>query len=115
MPRVQFNGTVRINLTGYDREAVTFEAGAYDVPERVAEWVRRNPSVGDVLDAPPEASAAAPDVAGAGAAPRQYVAPDFAALAVGELRERATRWGIEGAKSMKKAELVAALGEVGKK
>lgn len=96
MPQVKFNGAVSINLTGYDREAVTLEAGVHDVPERIAEWVRRNPSIGDVLDA-------------AAASAHAAVGVDFSRLTVAELRAAAEAAGIAGFAGMKKAELVAAL------
>ncbi|HRC63541.1 MAG TPA: hypothetical protein PLX85_10020 [Dehalococcoidia bacterium] len=96
MPQVKFNRPVSINLTGYDREAVTLEAGVHNVPERVAGWVRRNPSVGDVLDA---AAASAPAADGV----------DFSRLTVAELRAAASAEVIAGFAGMKKAELGAAL------
>lgn len=110
MPQVRFNGPLRINLTGYDREAVTLEAGVHDVPERIAEWVRRNPSAGEVVEEPAEPGGA---VVSSRPSPVERVEL-LASLTVAELRQRAARWGVEGSGSMKKADLVAALDGVGR-
>lgn len=59
MQEVEITQAVRLNLTGYDREAVTLEPGRHMLPDRAADWVRRNPSVGRVLGAVAEAGASA--------------------------------------------------------
>lgn len=60
---VRLTAPLEFNLTGYDRVPVKLPAGEQDVPERVAEWLARNPEAGDVLAEPPEAPIAAPETA----------------------------------------------------
>lgn len=102
MPRVKFHQAIRFNLSGYDRMPHVFDAGEHEVSERVAEFVARNPSVGAVLPATEQ------QPSGAETTPPP-ASDDLSSLTVAELRERARATGIEGAGSMKKAELVAAL------
>lgn len=53
MMRVRLFEPLAFNLTGYDREAVQFPAGEQDVPDVVASFVRRNPAVGEIIEAAP--------------------------------------------------------------
>lgn len=48
--QVRLAAPLRINLTGYDREAAEFPAGECEVPEVVYDFVRRHPELGAALE-----------------------------------------------------------------
>lgn len=51
MPRVNLYHPLRINLSGFDRVPAEYPAGEQDVPDTVADFLRRNPAAGEVLAA----------------------------------------------------------------
>ena len=106
--RILIKRAVTINLTGYDREPVTYQPGEHEVPAEgaahVAAWLAVNPDIGRVIAGAPAQDASDGDAASAGDTPE-----DLSALTVAALRERATAAGVEGAKGMNKAALIAAL------
>ena len=109
MPRVQFYHAVRFNLSGYDRLPHVFDEGEQEVPERVGEFVRRNPSVGAVIEAPAAPESPPPMPSASAEEEAEAEAPGFSGLTVPQLRERARAVGIEGAGALRKDELIEAL------
>lgn len=55
MPLVRITKPFAYNLTGNDQHPLAFEIGEAVAPATVAEWLRRNPSYGEVLDDSEEA------------------------------------------------------------
>jgi len=121
--RVEVTRRVLLNLTGYDREGVLLEPGTHEVPDRAADWFRRNPSYGHVLgdvpesapvdgDGDPETAAAEAEVtesASEAPEPEPEQDVDLASLTVEELRSLAAEAGIAGRSGMNKDQLIGAL------
>jgi hypothetical protein len=114
--RILIKRAVTINLTGYDREPVTYQPGEHEVPSEgvahVAAWLAVNPDIGRVIAGAP-AQAAADGAAESGEKPADGgdTPEDLSALTVPVLRDRAIAAGVDGAKGMNKAALIAALRE----
>lgn len=49
MTQVRLHAPLKINLTGFDREATDLPAGDQEASAELIEYVVRNPSVGEVL------------------------------------------------------------------
>lgn len=125
---VRIKRELRINLSGYDREAVTLEPGDHVVPLSAARWLRNNPGYGEVLDdiepaerpaaarlaAPADTSSPTPAEVSPSAAAADPAAEDLGALKVPELREHAAAAGVAGTGRMNRAQLLDALAAVAK-